>query len=201
MVGRRMTAAEVLAEVAKDRVFYEESAGGVTVSGGEPLLQPRFLVKLLQACRAAGLHTAVDTCGFAAREHLLAAAALADLFLYDIKFIDAARHARYTAASNALVLENLRALGAVHGNIWLRIPIIPGINDNGDEVEAMAHLAASIPGVRQVNLLPYHEAGAHKLPRVGRQPRLQNVAPPPASRLEEIAAAMRGAGLSVKIGG
>ena len=201
MVGRRMNAAEVLTEVLKDRVFYEESGGGVTFSGGEPLRQPRFLKALLQACRDAGLHTAVDTCGFAPKEDLLAAAPLADLFLYDLKFMDESRHARYTGASNVSILDNLRALGGIHGNIWIRVPIIPGLNDSARELEALARCAASVPGVRQVNVLPYHGAGAYKSPRVGRAYRLQETAPPSPEYMEDVAARFRGHGLSVRIGG
>jgi pyruvate formate lyase activating enzyme len=201
MVGRRMNAAEVLAEVLKDRVFYEESGGGVTFSGGEPLRQPRFLKALLQACRDAGLHTAVDTCGFAPKEDLLAAAPLADLFLYDLKFMDESRHARFTGASNVSILDNLRALGGIHGNIWIRVPIIPGLNDGARELEALARCAASVPGVRQVNVLPYHGAGAYKSPRVGRAYRLQETAPPSPEYMEDVAARFRGHGLSVRIGG
>ena len=201
MVGRRMNAAEVLAEVLKDRVFYEESGGGVTFSGGEPLQQPRFLMALLQACRDAGLHTAVDTCGFAPKEDLLAAAPLADLFLYDLKFMDENHHARYTGASNVSILDNLRALGGIHGNIWIRVPIIPGLNDSDRELEALARCAAAVPGVRQVNVLPYHGAGAYKAPRVGRAYRLQETAPPSPEYMEDVAARFRGHGLSVRIGG
>jgi pyruvate formate lyase activating enzyme len=201
MVGRRMTVAEVVAEVLKDRVFYEESGGGVTISGGEPLMQPRFLVGLLASCRAQGIHTAVDTCGYAPPADLLAAAPLADLFLYDIKLMDDAGHRRYTGASNATVLDNLRALGRVHDRIWIRVPIIPGVNDDAENLEAAARLAASIAGVRQVNLLPYHEAGAYKSPRLGKPYRLGVAAPAAPASMDEAAARFRAAGLNVVIGG
>jgi len=201
MVGRPMTAADVLAEVLKDRVFYEESGGGVTFSGGEPLLQPAFLKAVLAACRSARLHTAVDTCGFAPKEDLLAIAPLADLFLYDLKFMDEASHVRYTGASGAGILDNLRALGRVHGNIWIRVPIIPGINDSADHLEALARCASSLAGVRQVNVLPYHEAGAYKSARAGKAYRLQKIAPPSQERMEDVAAKFRGHGLNVRIGG
>jgi pyruvate formate lyase activating enzyme len=201
MVGRRMTVAEVVAEVLKDRVFYEESGGGVTISGGEPLMQPRFLVGLLASCRTQGIHTAVDTCGYAPPADLLAAAPLADLFLYDLKLMDDAGHRRYTGASNATVLDNLRALGRVHDRIWIRVPIIPGVNDDAENLEAAARLAASIPGVRQVNLLPYHEAGAYKSPRLGKPYRLGVAAPAAPASMNEAAARFRAAGLNVMIGG
>lgn len=201
MVGRRMTVAEVVAEVLKDRVFYDESGGGATFSGGEPLLQPRFLRALLEACRAAGVRTAVDTCGYAPQEDLLALAPLADLFLWDLKFADEARHVRYTGVSNGPILENLRALGRAHGPIWIRVPVIPGVNDDAAQLDALARCAASVEGVRQVNVLPYHEGGAAKSRRVGRAYRLDGAAPPSAGRMEEAAAAFAGHGLKVKIGG
>jgi pyruvate formate lyase activating enzyme len=201
MVGRQMTVAEVMAEVAKDRVFYAESGGGATFSGGEPLLQPMFLAALLRDCRAAGIHTTVDTCGFAPREDLLAVAPLADLFLYDLKFMDEARHARYTGASNVSILENLRALGRIHSNIWVRVPIIPGFNDSAEQLDALARCAAATPGVRQVNVLPYHEAGAYKSSRVGKPYRLEKIAPPSAEQMEAVAAGFRRFGLNVKVGG
>jgi pyruvate formate lyase activating enzyme len=201
MVGRRMTVAEVMAEVLKDRVFYEESGGGVTFSGGEPLLQPRFLAALLRDCRAAGIHSAVDTCGFAPQADLLAVAPLADLFLYDLKGMDEARHVQYTGTSNVSVLENLQALGQVHPAIWIRVPIIPGVNDNADQLDALARCAAATPGVRQVNVLPYHEAGAYKSSRVGKPCRMEKTVPPSPEYMETVAARFRGFGLNVKVGG
>jgi len=201
MVGRRMTAAEVVAEVLKDRVFYEESGGGATFSGGEPLVQPKFLAALLQGCREAGIHTAVDTCGFAPKEDLLAVAPLADLFLYDLKSMDEARHTQYTGATNISILENLQALGRVHRNIWIRVPIIPGVNDNAEQLEALARYAAATPGVRQVNVLPYHEAGSYKSARVGKPYRLEKIAPPSPEYMADVAARFRGFGLNVKVGG
>jgi pyruvate formate lyase activating enzyme len=162
LVGRRMNVQEVLDEVLKDRIFYEQSAGGVTFSGGEPLMQPHFLHNLLEVCRAEGIHTAIDTSGFAPREDLLLMARLTNLFLYDLKVIDDDLHRQWTGVSNAVILENLRALGHVHQHIWIRMPLVPGFNDDPKQVEAVARFAASIPSVRQVNILPYHATATHK---------------------------------------
>jgi len=162
MLGREMTVGEVIAEVLKDRIFFDDSGGGVTFSGGEPLAQLGFLGEALSACRREGLHTAVDTCGYCVREDLLAVAPLTDLFLYDLKIIDDERHREHTGESNAMILDNLRELGQVHENIWLRIPVVPGVNDDAPQLEAAARLAASLPGVRRVNLLPYHSLGTRK---------------------------------------
>lgn len=156
---RTMTVDEVLAEVLQDRTFYEESGGGVTFSGGEPLAQPDFLRELLRACRACGIHTAVDTCGHAPWEHLAAAAPFTDLFIYDLHVIDEKRHIEFTGVSNKLILSNLKALGRIHANIWVRVPVVPGFNDDAAELKAIARFAASVAGVKQVNLLPYVETG------------------------------------------
>lgn len=201
MIGRRMGVDEVLAEILKDRIFYDDSGGGATFSGGEPLLQPRFLVELLAACRARGIHTAVDTCGYAPEEELLAIAPLTDLFLYDLKAIDDARHREFTGVSNALILKNLKALGRVHRNIWLRMPLVPGFNDDAEGLEAAARLAAAIPGVRQLNLLPYHKAGARKWQALGKPRELPDVASPSAEALEQAAERLRSFGVNVQIGG
>jgi pyruvate formate lyase activating enzyme len=201
IVGTRMTDAEVLAEILRDRIFYDDSGGGATFSGGEPLLQVGFLKAVLAACRRNGIHTAVDTCGYAPMEHLLGIAPLTDLFLYDLKLMDSGRHLRYTGVANATILDNLRRLGRVHGNIWIRIPVIPGLNDGPDEMEAAAELVSSIGGVRQVNLLAYHETGLQKFTRLGRRYRLDRAATPSPRHLEAVAERFRAQGLNVKTSG
>ena len=131
-------------------------------------MQPRFLKDVLESCRAEGIHTAVDTSGYAPREDLLSVAPLTDLFLYDIKALDDDRHRQGTGVSNALILGNLLALGIIHQNIWIRVPLVPGFNDEPGQVEAVSRFTASVPGVRQVNLLPYHAMAAHKWTNIGR---------------------------------
>jgi pyruvate formate lyase activating enzyme len=200
IAGRTMTVADVLEEVLKDRVFYEESGGGVTFSGGEPLSQPSFLLAALEACRAEGIHTAVDTCGYAKRETLLAVAGLTDLFLYDIKATDDRVHREYTGVSNARVLENLQALGRDHEAIWLRVPVIPGVNDGTENFEVTGKLAASIPAVRRVSLLPYHGLGGDKRERVGQPAALSDMHSPTEERMQELAAVVENAGVMTTIG-
>ena len=201
LAGARMTVGEVLAEVLKDRIFYEDSGGGATFSGGEPLLQPQFLKRLLEACHSAGLRTAVDTCGFAPWDDLRAVAPLTNLFLYDLKGADPQGHIDHTGVSSAPILDNLRALGGIHDNIWIRVPILPGLNDDDAQLDAMAGFAASIAGVRQVNLLPYHQTGIHKFRQLGRAYRLERLAPPSPERMEDVAARFRAFGLQVRVGG
>jgi pyruvate formate lyase activating enzyme len=200
LAGRETSVEEVMEDVLRDRVFYEESGGGVTFSGGEPLAQPAFLRELLEACRDAGIRTAVDTCGFAPRERLMALAPLVDLFLFDVKLVDDARHRALTGLPVAPILENLRALAAVHGRVWIRIPVVPGHTDAEDDVAATASLVAGLAGVRQVSLLPYHRTGAAKARRLGRDYPLDALAPPSPERLDALAALFREHGLAVRIG-
>lgn len=201
LVGRLMTPEGVLGELERDRVFFEQSGGGVTLSGGEPLAQYSFLVDILNRCRQIGFSTTLDTCGFAPTSQLLAIAPLVDLFLYDIKLMDEDRHLAMTGLSNRPIRDNLRALGAIHPNIWLRIPIVPGLTDDPDDLLSAARLAGSVPGVRQVHMLPYHRTGASKCRRLGRNDPLGAIAPPSEDQLLALAAPFRDQGLIVRIGG
>jgi len=200
-IGREVSAAELIREAAADRVFFEESGGGLTFSGGEPLAQPRFLLACLEEARRSGLQTALDTCGYAPADQLLAAAERAQLILFDIKCMDPERHRRFCGVDNRLIHENLRALDRAGARLWLRIPILPGINDSAEEFDAMVELAASLRSLEQISLLPYHRTGAAKFARLGRSFRLRELRPPSAPRLREIADLFQRRGLRTKIGG
>jgi pyruvate formate lyase activating enzyme len=201
LVGRETTVDEVMDQVRRDRIFFEESGGGVTFSGGEPLAQLAFLRALLEASRTQGLHTAVDTCGFAPPDDLLGLVPLVDLFLFDVKLVDDARHREMTGLPTKPILANLRALAAAHPSVWIRVPIVPGHTDGEDDVEAIARLAAGLTGVHQVSLLPFHGTGAAKARRLGRPFPLESLPPPPPERLEALAGLFRDRGLTVSIGG
>lgn len=201
IVGERMSVNELLEQLLADRIFYDDSAGGVTFSGGEPLGQVQFLKAALAACREHGLHTAVDTCGFAPEADVRALAPGVDLFLYDLKCMDEARHREFCGTSNRPILRNLRALSQLHRNIWIRVPVIPGVNDQLSELEAMAAFVAALPGVRQVNLLPYHRNGLHKLGQLGESSRFASASPPGAETMRAAAACFTAAGLITKTGG
>jgi pyruvate formate lyase activating enzyme len=201
VVGREMSVVQVMEEILRDRIFYEESAGGVTFSGGEPLMQPDFLLALLEACRAQALHTAVDTCGFGCSQHLLAVGRLSSLMLYDLKFMDEERHRHYCGVSNRPILENLRTLAPLHGHIWIRVPVIPGVNDDGANLEGIARFAAGLQGVRQVNLLPYHRTGVEKFRRLGKSPPLTGLDQPSQEQLRKALRLFEGFGLTVRLGG
>lgn len=164
-IGRDMTVDEVIAEVLKDRPFYETSGGGMTLSGGEPLAQFEFSRALLAAARGNGMHTCVETSAFAPFEHL--AALRPDLFYIDCKETDPARHLEYTGVALAPIVENLTRLDALGALTVLRCPIIPGLNAREDHFRAIAELANSLQHIKEVHLLPYHPLGRSKLERLG----------------------------------
>lgn len=175
VAGREMTVAEVIAEVRKDQAFYDNSGGGMTVSGGEPMLQFAFTKALLEAGKRAGLHTCLETCGYATTEKILAVQPLTGLFLYDIKETDSARHREHTGVSNDKILANLSALNAAGATIVLRCAIVPGLNDRSDHFAAVAKLADNLNGVQAVDVLPYHPLGTSKAHRLGKKPPLAAV--------------------------
>ena len=201
VVGQEMTVAQVMAEIERDIAFYDESGGGVTFSGGEPLLQRDVLLALLQACKEKEIHTAVDTCGFATWETLDGVREHVDLFLYDLKLMDDAKHRKFTGVSNELILRNLQMLSTRGHNIALRVPIIPGINDDDESVRQLGTFAAALPHLNRLGILPYHHAGAEKCNRLHKVYGLLETRPPSDERMAEIGQIMRGLGLQIKIGG
>jgi pyruvate formate lyase activating enzyme len=196
-----MTVEQVMAEIERDIAFYDESGGGVTISGGEPLLQRDFLSALLQACREKEIHTALDTSGFAAWETMELIRSYVDLFLYDLKLIDDARHRQFTGVPNAPILKNLQALSRLGHAIRLRVPVIPGINADDESVRQMGAFAAALPHLDGVDLLPYHAIGIDKYTRMNRVYKLPETRSPSDERVAEIAHILNSFGLTVKIGG
>lgn len=201
IAGRRMTAAGVMKEVGRDRVFYEESGGGVTFCGGEPLMQPEFLMSLLEAARHSGLRTAVDTTCHAPWEIISEAAKSADLFLCDLKHMDPAVHERLTGAGNALILGNIKRLAASAKRLIVRIPVIPGLNDSRENIEASGRYIASLEGQVRADLLPYNEGGLFKLERLGRNGSARKLNAPSPERMRELAGILAGCGVRARIGG
>ena len=201
VVGCAMSVAQVLAEIEKDVVFYDESGGGVTFSGGEALLQRDFLAALLHACREKGISTALDTSGFAAWPVLESVLPLVDLFLYDLKAVDEETHRRFTGVSNRLILDNLRRLSQQGARIILRLPLIPGVNDSPSDLQAAAELASTLPHLEKMELLPYHEAGVEKYHRLGRSYGLEETRPHTSLRLAEIAQSLQSYHLNIQVGG
>lgn len=199
--GRRASAEELVDEILRDRIFYERSGGGVTFSGGEPLAQPKFLVDLLRRCRAHGLHTCVDTSGYAPEEQVLEIARDVDLFLYDLKLVDAGRHRLCTGVDNERILSNLRSLVEAQRAVTVRIPVIPGISDDPENVSATGVFLSSLGKPPDVVLLPYHPTGEAKYLRLGRRYRLAGTTVPGPEALEGIARELREHRLQVQVGG
>lgn len=200
LAGRWMTVGETLAEIEKDTVFYDQSGGGVTFSGGEPLLQPQFLEALLEACRAKGIHTVVDTSGWAPREVLLRLSHKVNLFYYDVKLLDPEKHKRYIGVPNDVILENLEALAQAQAAVVVRFPLIPGVNDDAENVAALAGLLARLK-LGEIHVLPYHHIAADKYRRLDLPNQMQGVRPPAPEHVKEIAAQLEREGLTVKMGG
>ncbi len=184
VIGRDVSVDDVLQEVLTDRVFYETSGGGMTVSGGEPMMQIPFTLALCRAAKNAGLHVALDTCGEAAWEDYEQILPWVDLFLYDIKAMDPVKHRELTGVDNGRILENLRRLDAAGSRISIRCPLIPGCNDDPVHWQMVADLVSGLKQVREVTLLPYHAMGAGKSRRLGREPDLEQ-APAPAEKVKE----------------
>jgi pyruvate formate lyase activating enzyme len=195
-----MTVAEVMSELVRDRVFFEESGGGVTFSGGEPFMQAAFLKSLLEACQNEGISTAVETCGMTDQGELLGMADKVDLFLYDVKLMDTARHGEATGVGNETILTNLAALAAAHARVVVRFPVIPGVNDDSENVSLMIAMMRRL-GLREIDLLPYHRIGTDKYRRLGRPYQLADLQPPSAEAMENIRRMFADAGIETSVGG
>lgn len=186
IVGEEYTADELVYEILKDKSFYDSSGGGVTFSGGEPLMQQPFLLEVLKQCREKGVHTAIETTGFADLDKLLEAAEHLDLIFFDVKQMDEETHKQVTGVSNELILTNLVALAKAHSNIIVRIPVIPGINDSEENISRTAALTAEL-GIGTLELLPYHNLGEVKYGQLGRKYALSEIKAPDEDRMKEIA--------------
>lgn len=184
-------------EIERDIPFYDESHGGVTFSGGEPLMQPSFLTTLLIKCRASEIHTVVDTSGFANWKVFEQIHENVDLFLYDLKHMDSACHREVTGVPNELILENLRRLNAASARCIVRIPIIPGINDDEKNLVASGNFLAGLSNIQGVELMGYHDIAQGKYEALGRKYALTETKPPTEAAMQHAAEVLRSAGLPV----
>jgi len=199
LAGRQMSVEQVVSEVVKDTLFYEESGGGVTFSGGEPLLQAGFVRAVAARCAELDIHTALDTSGHATEKELLRVADVIDLFLYDIKVVDDAIHLAHTGVSNRSILRNLRVLDEMRKRIWIRFPLVPGVNDDEGSLSDLVDLLAPLSAVEAIQVLPYHRAGAGKYRRLGREYIFAKTEEPSG---EDVATYLaKETGLVVRIGG
>jgi len=191
---------EVINEIGKDSAFYDESGGGITISGGEPLMQIDFLNALLDECKKKSIHIAVDTSGYAPRSAIEKIKDKVDLFLYDIKMIDDKKHRKYTGASNKQILENFKILAKNGSDVFVRFPVVPGINDDESNVIRTAEFILA-HGIKSICLLPYHRTGIEKYRSLGKGYRLRAIATPSDQKLSLIKKQLEAFGLSVRIGG
>ena len=200
-VGRTVTAGEVMQEVLRDLPYYRRSGGGVTLSGGECLLQPEFARALLDLCHQSGLPTAIETAGFAPRENVERVLGGVDLVLMDIKHMSPEKHKAFCGHTNEQILENSRYIAAHAKQMIIRVPVIPGFNDTEEEIAAIAGYAARLPGVRELHLLPYHRLGQDKYTGLGRNYEMGEVPPPTQSHMKALLATAEQSGLICRIGG
>lgn len=200
LFGREISAGEALKTVLEDRIFYASSGGGVTLSGGEPLLHPDFCAELLSGARAEGIGTAVDTCGDVPEEAFRAVLPYTDLFLYDLKHMDAVEHKKLTGRSNERILANLRLLSELGRPAEIRIPLIPTLNDSAENLTAAGAFLAKLPNITRVKVLPYHDMARSKYAALGKPDTMPKVAPPDDDALDRAAAILTGFGLNAVSG-
>jgi pyruvate formate lyase activating enzyme len=197
--GYEASVDKVMSEVLRDTPFYESSGGGVTFSGGEPLLQHRFLLELLRICREHDLHTVVDTSGYATWEVLDSLREYVDLFLFDLKLMNEERHICTTGVSNKLILSNLKRLAESGNPICIRIPLIPGINDDEENLRQSGEFIRLLPGITGVELMGYHDLAAAKYEAQGMNYLLKGIKAPSKGQLQSSANILERTGLQVKI--
>ena len=202
-VGKYYTVGNILEILEKERVFFNQSKGGATFSGGEPMLQYEFLFEALKACKANGYHTAVDTSGYSSAENYKSIIPSTDLFLFDIKHLDEARHIEYTGVSNIGILDNYRLLLESGIDIMVRVPVIPGINDDPYHMEKLKKflLATKTKSIKKINLLPYHKIGSSKYKRFNLPYRMEGIEPPAKEKMQELKELFCETGVKVKVGG
>ena len=202
MVAVYMDVAAVIETIYEERQIIEQSGGGVTFSGGEPLMHHKFLIEALDACREEGFHSTVDTSGFASKSILLDVARRTDHWLYDLKSMDPEKHKKWTGVSNKKILKNLVALAKTGASINIRIPLIEGVNADDANIIATARFVRSLDGEpKQVNILPYHKIAENKYEKLGRKINLEGMSEPSVDRQQEVLRIFEAHGLEAIVGG
>lgn len=201
--GRYYSVDEILLILEKERIFINESKGGVTFSGGEPLYQYEFLSEALKACKAKDYHTTVDTSGYAPPENFREIIPLTDLFLYDIKHLDDLKHLECTGVSNAQILSNFKLILGSGTDLYVRIPIIPDFNDDAEHLERLKNFLEEnkTENLKKINLLPFHRTGQAKYMKLGIPCKMTGIQAPTKERMNELKEYFSGTGVKVKIGG
>lgn len=202
MSGKSMTVNEIMDIIEKERIFFDQSGGGVTFSGGEPLVHTKILTELLDECGKRGIHRAVDTAGNVKTETILEIAKRTDLFLYDLKMMDSMLHKKWVNAGNEKILHNLKALSKADAEIIIRIPLIGGVNDTASNIELTAKFIAELEGVKkEVHLLPYHKIAQHKYSKLGKANDFEYFEEPDKESLSRAILLFEKYGLKASIGG
>jgi pyruvate formate lyase activating enzyme len=202
MSGKVISVDEIITIIEKERVFFEQSGGGVTFSGGEPLLHSDLLIKLLEECGKRGIHRTVDTAGNVREETLLEVAKQTDLFLFDLKMMDSALHKLWTGSDNTLILQNLKKLAETGAGIIIRIPLIGGVNDSDENIEQTARFISELAGEsKEVQLLPYHNIAQNKYQKLGRKDNSEKLREPDKETLTAAIEKYRKYGIKAGIGG
>lgn len=202
IIGRDVTVAEVIEEVKKDMPYYMRSGGGMTLSGGESLLQPEFALSLLHAAHESAINTAIETTGFAKFEIIREYLAELDYVLMDIKHVDDKKHKEFTGRSNSIILENAKRIDQSGANLTIRVPVIPTFNNTPEEIRKIAEFVAGLKNVENMHLLPYHRMGEDKYAGLGRDYALKGIEPMADSYMEELLeVAKKYSGKNCQIGG
>jgi pyruvate formate lyase activating enzyme len=202
-VGKYYDVETILEILHKEKVFMDQSKGGVTFSGGEPMLQSEFMLEVMKACKENGYHTAIDTSGYSPMENYLSIIPFTDLFLFDIKHLDDAKHIESTGVSNISILDNYRFLLGSGKDIMVRIPVVPGFNDDPDHLERLKQFltATKTASLKRINLLPFHKIGSSKYRKFNITYRMGSVEPPSNSEMKKMKEFFQETGVKVKIGG
>ncbi len=199
--GKDVTVGEVMQTVLKDRPYYRRSGGGITLSGGEFLFQPDFAEGLLKTSVDEGISTAVETTSFAQFSVIERVLPYIDNYLMDIKHVDPIKHKMFTTQSNEIILENAKKIAPIARRMVVRVPVVPTFNDTKEEIRAIAQFAATLKGVEEIHLLPYHRLGQDKYRWLGREYTLPEITPPTAEKMLELLNEAQKSGLKCQIGG
>jgi pyruvate formate lyase activating enzyme len=202
-VGKLYSVNDILDILEKERIFFLQSGGGVTFSGGEPMMQTEFLLEALRECKSNEYHTAVDTSGYTRPENFKAVIPYTDLFLFDIKHTDDAKHNLYTGVSNKLILSNFKMIIESGKDVMVRIPVVPGYNDDNESLAELKMLLSTSKGknLKKISLLPYHKTGISKYKKFNIPNRMEGVIPPSRERMNELKEFFAETGIKVRIGG
>jgi pyruvate formate lyase activating enzyme len=202
-VGKLYDSGDILTILEKERTFINQSKGGVTFSGGEPMMQFDFLLEVLRVCRENSFHTAVDTSGLSTPDRFRKIIPFTDLFLFDIKHLDSQKHKEYTGAPNEEILSNYRIIAESSVDYMVRIPVVPGFNDDNDHLTKLKQYITDLrkDNLKMISLLPYHKIGSSKYKKFSIPYRMENVEQPSARRMKEVKEFFSDTGVRVKIGG